>query len=214
MHLRSIFAGFALLAILAPASALAAVITTNEAGMDAIYGQGTLNIDIRFNAAVKVTGPTFLGSAGTEAAIHALAPTVPANTVVMFFIDLISWCDVFDPNIAGCAQLPGDKLILESAVAAGASGAELNSHELGHNLNLTHTDPNGNNLMFGTLNGNTVLTGAQMNTILASALVQTDGGGNRFISITPVLVTPEPATAALFAAGVLGLIGVGRRWRM
>jgi hypothetical protein len=209
-RLRSLLAAIAVVTVLYPSSAQAAFITTNEAAMDSIFGVPGLGIDIQFQAAVSVNGPLTLNSAADEAAIHALAPSAAPNTVFMFFIDTMNWCDVTDPSVVGCALFPGDKLIVESGFAGGANGAELNAHELGHNLNLAHTDPTSTNLMFGTLNGNTNLTAGQMTTILASPLVQ-GPAGSRYISILPVLVTPEPNTFVLFAGGLAALAGRRRR---
>ncbi len=210
VRIRSLLAAIAVATVLYPISALGATITTNEAGMDAIFGVAGLNIDIMFNPSVTVIGPAVLNNVADEAAIHALAPVAPANTVFMFFIDLISWCDTTNPAFAGCALLPGDKMIIQSSASAGANGVELNSHELGHNLALEHSDPNAANLMFSMLNRHTTRTGGQQTTILASPLVQGPVNG-RFIKITPILVVPEPQTLALFAIGLTVLAGARRR---
>ena len=58
---RGFFAGGALLlALTLPSQAIAAFITTQEASLDAIFSQGTLDIDIRFNATLFLNDATFL----------------------------------------------------------------------------------------------------------------------------------------------------------
>ena len=103
----------------------------------------------------------------------------------MFFIDTLDWCGFSSPSIVGCANRPGNDIVVESAFAAGGNGTELNAHELGHNLGLEHeTFPN---LMTSSINGNTTLTADQIATILASDLIQSDADG-KFILITPIAV--------------------------
>ena len=53
----------------------------------------------------------------------------------------------------GCGAVNGPVLIVESDFAAGAFGAELIAHEIGHNLNLGHTG--GEGLMGPRLNNDT-----------------------------------------------------------
>ena len=103
-------------------------------------------------------------------------------------------------------------MVVDSVFAGGGFGAELNAHELGHNLGLPHDEPQppNDNLMNPIMNGITFLTAGQIATIGTSATnvdIQNDAGGD-FILITPILITPEPGTGLLL---MLGLAGLG--WR-
>ena len=215
---------FAFLVVATPSRA--AFVTTNEAGIDAVFSQasfGGSTVDIRFNTAATIVRPDLL-SIDTDSELFDLfsdgpnGPYFPGNqlhdpTVNMFFVDSINSCGVINPSIVGCALTPGKDLVVESVFAAGAFGTELNSHELGHNLALPHP-AGGGNLMNGTLNGSTFLDAGQVATILASALIQFDGP-QRFISITPVLVlggvVPVPPAGILLVSSLVGLFWMRRR---
>lgn len=198
-----------LLRLALPSTAWAAFITTPEAGMDSIYGQGTFGantIDIRFNPTITYNDPTLL-TIDSNAKLNTLFGIQGATpTVFMYFVDDISFCGgVSDPLIVGCADQPGNDIVVESAFMASALGDELAAHELGHNLGLEHI-ADINNLMNPTILASTTgLTGpgagSQVATIFMdpAGIIQSDVSGY-FISITPVLITPEP--------GILLLLGV------
>jgi hypothetical protein len=205
------------------AAYLPAVVTTNEAAIDAIFAVNAPPIDFRFLSTVTVfVDPAISSDVNTQAEWNTLVATAagigdPAAVISMWYVDALSTCGATEnaPGIAGCAG--GNVNVVESPVAAGGFGAELIAHELGHNLGLGHTPdalaPAGN-LMDPTLNGNTTLTGAQQAAALADSKVQTDGGG-RFVQIRPIIVAPipvpEPSTAALISLS--GLLLLGRRRR-
>jgi hypothetical protein len=196
---------------LLPAPAWSAFITTHEGALDAIYGQGALDIDIRLNASTSIEAAALLDivSAADLSSLFGLAPAA-SPTVNLFFVDSVDFCGAsFDIGIIGCANSPGNQIVLESVWAAGGLGAELTAHELGHSLGLGHVDDIAN-LMNPVLMGGTQLTPSQMATVVASPLVQSDLFGD-FVSITPILVTPEPATWALVGAGLLALAWRRRR---
>ena len=207
-----------LTSVLAPAQA--AVVTTNESGMDDIFSQpsfGTHTIDIRFTPTFTLRVDPSLLRIDDDAELSALFDMAPSASPIanMFFVDAINFCGgVSGPSIIGCGNQPGNRLAVESGVAASSNGAALNAHELGHNLGLSHVGTSGTNLMNPFGFGNTTLDASQVNTILMSGLVQTDANG-RFIQITPILVSavPVPATLplALSALSVLGLIGRRRQ---
>ncbi len=212
-----------ILAPLAPATSWAATVTTNQAGMNAIYSQpsfGVNTIDIRFNPTVFIANSSLLDIT-TLAELNTLFGLSPASSpgINMFFVDTVSVCTLPDPtpSITGCATINGNDIVVESAVAAGSSGALLNSHELGHNLGLPHTTECAmsfpDNLMDCQLLGSDLTSGptGQVNTILASSLIQTDPGG-KFVSITPVLIVPIPVPAAawLFTSALIVLVRMRR----
>ena len=121
---------------------------------------------------------------------------------------------------SGLGELPGDDFIVSFGQwATGDSNRIGNTvmHELGHNLNLPHTDAlpliSSDNLMWPTLNGDTSLTAAQAGIVQGRPIALVQGAApNRFIEITPVLVqAPEAGSAALLAMGLLGLLGLRSR---
>jgi hypothetical protein len=205
--------------LFAPASQ-AAFVTLNEAGMDAIFSQanfGASPIDIRYGATTTIVRPDLLNITTDQGISDVFGLHVGAQDVVNFyFIDTMSRCGgVTNVNFIGCGELPGQDFVVESSFAAGATGAQLLAHELGHNLGLPHL--NGLFLMNPNLNGDTLLTAAEVAIIRLSPLVHGNANDGFFIDINPVLIVaaavPEPETYAMLLAG-LGLLGwVGRRRR-
>jgi hypothetical protein len=202
--------------------AKAAVVSTNEAGMDAIYSQGSFgsnDVDIRFNSIMVVNNAalTSIDSLGELNALFGIADG--SLNVFMFFVDEINYCDGPGMNIIGCGEIGGNAIAVDSDYAeTGTFSAVLNAHELGHALGLLHPTglgpcfPSNNNLMCGSINGDTTLTAGQVSTILASPFVQ-DDNGQLFVQITPVLITPIPPAGILFLSGILGLAWMRRRNR-
>lgn len=214
----------AALSCLSTVPAWAASVSINALAMNQIFSQpsfGTTPITITFNPIVTVNGPLVINNSTDLTNLFNLAPA-QGPTVNMFFVDSINWCGTSGSGIVGCGAQPGNMIALDSAAAAGGAGPVINGHELGHNLDLAHTAtaPNPNdNLMNPTVygNGSTILTTAQVATILTSPLVQLDVNGNRFINITPVLVAAVPLPAALPLAlsglSAIVMLGVGARRR-
>ncbi|MEO8858681.1 MAG: PEP-CTERM sorting domain-containing protein [Burkholderiaceae bacterium] len=201
------------------ASASAAFITTNEAGLDAIFSQsgfGTQTLDARFNASRSLVATNLLSidSDPEFDSLSTFSVYSPGQTINLFFVDAITFCNVVGSFI-GCAG--GNVAVVSSSFAARADlGANLNAHEIGHNLGLDHMSGSATNLMNPAISSNSSLTSDQIAEILGSGLVQTDGTGQRFLSITPIVVlaaVPEPETWAMLLMGLLGMAGWTRRRR-
>ena len=210
----------------------AATVTTNEMGMDAIFSApifGSETIDIRFNSVVNHIDGTLLNL--DQDAYNTLRSfyngLYPANIVRMFFVDAINWCGN-SGTYAGCAEIDGNDIFIDSDFADTSYGHVLNAHELGHNLNLLHNNGSSDNLMNSTVTDpdHTILLSSQVEVILGSSpilrssLVQTElGTGQLYMSIIPILVSatavvvPIPSALILCfsALGSLGLFGRGRR---
>ncbi|WP_286763860.1 MULTISPECIES: PEP-CTERM sorting domain-containing protein [Rhodopirellula] len=197
----------------------AAVVTTQEAGVDLIFRQdsfGSSPIDIRFGEVVTIADSGLLNF-DSEADYFSLfdyaRDTVGDlnSQLNVFYTDQISWCGGDIPAAVGCGAVNGPVLIVESDFAAGAFGAELIAHEIGHNLNLGHTG--GEGLMGPRLNNDTTLTATEVATIFESRFVQTELSGARFIQVTPYLIqasaVPEPGAAGMLVAG----LAAGMAWR-
>ena len=212
--------------------ASAGYVTFDEAAMDTIFSQasfGLFDVDIRFNAPLSVVAPTLLDINsdaefnGNGVSLSSLANTlgVPNFTVSIFFVDKISHCGDPGSNIIGCGSEPGGLIALNSAAAAGANGAALMAHELGHNLGLSHLSDSGN-LMNPSITGATTLSRGQVGSFInlttgesLSPIVRNDAG-QRYIAITPIAVlaaVPEPETWAMMSLGLLGIAGWARRRR-
>jgi hypothetical protein len=205
----------------------AAVITTNEAALDSIFSQtsfGLQSIDIRFTASQTIYDTALLSiDSDTEWTQLALFGGNSAYPVInMFFVDAMTWCGGPASNTIGCANTPGNMLMLNSDWAASANGGALAAHELAHNLGLDHVTGANTNLMNPILSGNTTLTTNQALAFLGDgtreypgkSLIQMSTAGQRYITITPILIAasiPEPETWAMMVAGLLGMAGWVRR---
>lgn len=193
------------------------VITTNEAQMDAIFSQASFGnnpIDIRFGNVITLVDPdaASIDSSQDFSRLVTLAPSNPFQIVNLFFVNEINWCGGVFPNAVGCAFKGLGIAAVESSVAAGAFGGELNAHEVGHTLGLDHTA--GEGLMGPFLNGDLSLTPTEVSTIFSSGLVQTDASG-LYIQITPILIrasaVPEPTSLALACLAVFFFAGSRNR---
>lgn len=195
----------------------AGFITDNEAGLDAIFSQsgfGSSTIDARFNAPLSVANSALLSidSDAEFSSLSSLSVFSPPKTINLFFVDTITFCGVAGSFI-GCSSTPGNVIVVSSSFAAGAQGAILEAHEIGHNLGLDHVAGSSTNLMNPIISSNSSLTASQITSILGSSLVQVSAG-QRFLSITPIAVVasvPEPQTWAMLSLGLLGVIGWVRR---
>ena len=217
--LDPLLAVIGLLATTSAAVAVPTVVTTPN--ITPIYSQApTLNATpITINYLPTITllvwdGLRTIDNAGEYNTLKAMAPSA-SPVVNAFFVVGINWCGATLAGIVGCADQPGNFLTLDHTYMQGAGGAADIAHELGHNLNLPHVAEavpmTGDNLMNPTLWGSTVLTAGQAAIVLASGLVQTDVGGNRFINIRPVsLEVPEPATIAVLGFAVAAMVGARR----
>lgn len=191
----------------------AAVVTTNEIGVDGVYSQpnfGSTDVDILFNSAITFENGSLLNIT-TEAQLNALFAfndTFATDVISIYFVDTLDWCDGFSTAIIGCAVLGGNDIVVESEAALGTFGTELIAHEIGHSLGLDHVAFA--NLMTASLNENTDLTPGQVSDILNSSFIQF-GASGQFVEVTPVLVTPLPPALLMFVSALLVLFGVHRR---
>lgn len=206
------------------ASANAGFVTTNEAGMDSVFSQGSFGsntVDIRFNPVQTIHNTALLViDADQDVELFQLSAIAGANrSVGMFFVDSIGYCGGFTSTTVGCALTPGNVIALNSSYAANTSiGANLASHELGHAAGLFHVS-DANNLMNSFITAsNSVLLPTQVTTILNSGLIQFDSVTHqRFISITPYEVladvsnVPEPGTWLMASLGLAFVAGAARR---
>lgn len=199
MHRKSWTVLFTLVALVTAPAAHAAFITTHEAELEALFAGNGLSIDVRYLPSQQIVDPGLLSLTDASQFQELLAlPGAPSPTISLLFIDNLEWCGVSDPNLVGCAELPGHRGVVESVFAGSALGDELVAHEIGHMFGLTHvSDPN--RLMDPIIYGGTLLTSAEQSTILASPLIQNDGVD--YIEILPILAVPEPGVLALWALG-------------
>ncbi len=202
----------------------AAMVTTNEVGMDDIFSDddfGMDTIDIRFNDTEVLYDSASLLKIDNRAEFNVLKSSYSglANNIVrMFFVDAVKWCGG-SGTYAGCGDEPGHDIVVDSDHAANTYGHVLNAHELGHNLDLDHvTDTNNVMKEIVTTTRNVDFLPAQVDDILNSQLIQFDGP-QRFISITPILVSaaavPIPGALILCASAIasLGFFGGSKRGR-
>ena len=219
--LSALKAGVLGLALWGAVAASAGFITTNESRLDAIFSQGgfaSATIDTSFNAGLTVVNSALL-SIDSDAAFDSLFNLSvysgrTSNTINMFFVDAINFCGV-EGSYAGCSSNSGNVVVLVSRDVARADiGANLEAHEIGHNLGLDHVNGSGTNLMNPYVTGNFSLDAGQIQTILASPLVQTGSNGQRYLSITPIAIVasiPEPQAWAMLAVGLFGVMAWARR---
>jgi hypothetical protein len=219
--LAALKAGVLGLALWGTGTASAGFITNNESRLDTIFSQsgfGSTTIDTSFNAGLTVFNSALL-SIDSDVEFDSLFNLSVysgrnSKTINMFFVDAINFCGV-QGSYAGCASNFGNLLVVSSSVAARADiGANLDAHELGHNLGLDHVNGSGTNLMNPFISSNFSLDAGQIQTILASTLVQTAGSGQRFLSITPIAIVasvPEPQTWAMLTLGLFGVTAWARR---
>lgn len=202
-------------------AASAGFITTHASGLDAIFSQAGFSgqtIDTSFNAGLNVANSALL-SIDTDAEFDSLFSLSVysgrnSKTINMIFVDAINFCGTAGSFI-GCGNTPGNLLVVSSSFAARADvGANLEAHELGHNLGLDHVNGSGTNLMNPSISSNFSFDAAQIQAILASSLVQTASNGQRFLSITPIAIVasvPETQTWAMFALGLFGVMAWAQR---
>ncbi len=214
-------AGVLGLALWGAGAASAGFITTNESGLDAIFSQGSFGsttIDTSFNAGLTVANSASL-SIDSDAEFDSLFNLSvysgrDSNTISMFFVDAINFCGA-PGSYAGCASNSSNLLVLSSSdVSRVDIGANLEAHELGHNLGLDHVNGSGTNLMNPYISSNFSLDAGQIQAILANPLVQTGSHGQRFLSITPIAIVasvPEPQTWAMLALGLFSVMARARR---
>ena len=208
------------LVMLALPSAPAIAGSISTPNLTPIFSQATFlspinrPITINWLTSASIVNPG-LTTIDTDAELNTLFSLGPDNSlsriVDVYFVDSILSCGGPGTGIIGCANTPGNDIVVSSSFAAGAQGATLIAHELGHSLGLPHQAAS---LMNATISSNTILHGTQVDAIFTNAggfnLIQTGVGGSLFINLRPIAViavVPEPETYVLLLAG-LAFIGV------
>lgn len=198
------------LAPLVPSLSGATTVTTQEAGVDAIYSSapfGADPIDMDYAPTITVNGIANIQSFADWISVTT-NPVPVGDTINIWYVDTIDWCGGFNTAIVGCALIGGQLSVVEEAFAASGFGTELIAHEFGHNLALDHVAVP--NLMTGFLNGNVTLTGAQAATVQANSKVQ-GVAPNRFVDIQPISIAAIPEPSAFLLLGLVGAVLVACR---
>ncbi|MES9903440.1 MAG: hypothetical protein ABW168_12295 [Sedimenticola sp.] len=215
----------------------AASVTYDEGYMDTVYSQPILkqyindytylpygedySLDIRFNQTVEFVSPDFL-DIDSESEMYSLWSNHfgTVKTVNAFFVDTVTYCGGISGSFGGCATTNSNDLVLNSQSAS--IHPILLAHELGHNLNMNHTETNPGDLMYldtfsstnidlynfsgyldmfpNVVNGETIPP--------ANSPVQGSFETGFYVEITPVLVTasatpvPVPASVFLMMSGL------------
>ena len=198
----------------------AAMATTHEEKQETLifdsHNFGSDTIDLRFNPTETLIDGNLLDIDSGGDFNH-----LASNIVRLFFVDTVTSCGG-SGSFAGCAEIGGNDVVLNSAYAAHASwGHVLSAHEIGHNLELEHNNTLGNvmrDIVGDPANVNFSLD--QIATIRVSSLIQYGGPlqtGQRFINITPILVStasvPLPGAVVLFLRALMPFAVFGKKCR-
>ncbi|MES9857693.1 MAG: hypothetical protein ABW166_13980 [Sedimenticola sp.] len=213
-------------------TAQAAFVSYDEAFMDSIFGQtifkeywpadGDFSIDIRFNPTIELVAPDLLTINSTND-LYSLwnNHSGGVKTVNAFFVDSLRACGGTIHDYGGCGEVGGNDLVVDSL--SQSYNPVLLAHELGHNLNMTHSVAVSGDLMYSGYIDSDTTTISQAtfqgelefiypypasDPVDPNGILQGSFADGFFVEITPVLVVtavPVPPSFLLLMSG----LGVG-----
>lgn len=191
-------------------------------GLTSIFaGNGSAISSVDVLSPLEVVSPQYvdLNSLGLTDSLLFSNPfgIVSANNVVLAYITkIIGYCGGVIGGIGGCAEEPGNRMILTAGNLNSTYGLDLFGHELGHDLGLDHWPAPGNLMNASLWSTGPNLTASQIAQLSLSSLIV---GG--VVTIEPVFIedtelplptttVPEPSSFVLLLIGLGGIYELRR----